>query len=147
VEQFWRSIMGAPEVEGNNPLTALSESLAAAVERVGPTIVALDARPRVATSGVIWRAGVVVSTNHTVRRDEEITVTLHDGRSLQATLAGRDPSTDLAVLRYESDAGEEPIASPSVVNIEVHHGGEPVGAKPAGYHPDTLIEDPGSRLE
>jgi S1-C subfamily serine protease len=106
--------MGAPEVEGNNPLTALSESLAAAVERVGPAVVALDARPRVATSGVIWRAGVVVSTNHTVRRDEEITITLHDGRSLQATLAGRDPFTDLAVLRYESGAaGEEAIAETS----------------------------------
>ena len=106
--------MGAPEVEGNNPLTALSESLAAAVERVGPAVVALDARPRVATSGVIWRAGVVVSTNHTVRRNEEITITLHDGRSLQATLAGRDPFTDLAVLRYESGAaGEETIAETS----------------------------------
>jgi len=106
--------MGAPEAEGNNPLTALSESLAAAVERVGAAVVALDARPRVATSGVIWRAGVVVSTNHTVRRDEEITLTLHDGRSLRATLAGRDPSTDLAVLRYESGAaGEEAVAETS----------------------------------
>lgn len=106
--------MGAAEFEGNNPLTALSESLAAAVERIGPAVVALDARPRVATSGVIWRAGVVVSTNHTVRRDEEITLKLHDGRSLRATLAGRDPSTDLVVLRYESEAaGEETIAETS----------------------------------
>ncbi len=99
--------MESSEVEGNNPLAALSERLAAAVERAGPSVVALDARPRVATSGVVWRAGVVVSTNHTVRRDEQITITLHDGRSLQATLAGRDPSTDLAVLRYESDAATE----------------------------------------
>lgn len=103
--------MGASEVEGNNRLSALSESLAAAVERVGPAIVAVGARPRVATSGVIWRAGIVVSTNHTVRRDEEITITLHDGRSLQATLVGRDPTTDLAVLRYEPDAaGAEAVA-------------------------------------
>lgn len=115
--------MGAPEVEGNNPLTALSESLAAAVARVGTAVVALDARPRVATSGVIWRAGVVVSTNHTVRRDEEITITLHDGRSLQATLAGRDPSTDLAVLRYESGAaGEEAVAETSdAAGLKVGH--------------------------
>jgi S1-C subfamily serine protease len=114
VKQFWRGIMGAHEVEGNSPLTGLSESLAAAVERAGPAVVAVDARPRVATSGVIWRAGVVVSTNHTVRRDEEITITLHDGRSLQATLAGRDPGTDLAVLRYEGGAaGEEAVAETS----------------------------------
>lgn len=86
----------------SNSIDALSRQLAAAVERVSPAVVALDARPRVRTSGVIWRAGVVVSTNHTVRRDEEIAVTLHDGRELKATLAGRDPGTDLAVLRYGS---------------------------------------------
>jgi S1-C subfamily serine protease len=59
----------------------------------------------VRTSGVIWREGVLVSTNHTIRRDEDITVTLHDGREVPATLAGRDPATDLAVLRFEG--GEE----------------------------------------
>jgi len=50
---------------------------------------------------------VLVSTNHTVRRDEDITVTLHDGREVAATLAGRDPGTDLAVLRFEG--GEESV--------------------------------------
>lgn len=91
------------EQGASNSIDALSRQLAAAVERVSPAVVALDARPRVRTSGVIWRAGVVVSTNHTVRRDEEITVTLHDGRELKATLAGRDPITDLAVLRYDGE--------------------------------------------
>jgi len=86
----------------SNSLDALSQQLAAAVESVSPAIVAVDARPRVRTIGVIWRAGVVVSTNHTIRRDEEVTVTLHDGQELKATLAGRDPGTDLAVLRYGS---------------------------------------------
>jgi S1-C subfamily serine protease len=90
------------EQDLSNSIDALSQQLAAAVERVSPAVVAVDARPRVRTSGVIWRAGVVVSTNHTVRRDEDITVTLHDGRELKATLAGRDPFTDLAVLRYGS---------------------------------------------
>src|ERR671917_811024 len=85
----------------SNSIDALSRQLEAAVERVSPAIVAVDARPRVRTSGVIWRAGVVGSTNHTVRRDEDITVTLHDGRELKATLAGRDPATDIAVLRFE----------------------------------------------
>jgi S1-C subfamily serine protease len=58
----------------------------------------------VRTSGVIWRPGVIVSTNHTVRRDDEITVSFGDGRQVKASLAGRDPGTDLAVLRVESDA-------------------------------------------
>ncbi len=95
--------MDATNSETDNSLAALSRRMAEAVEEVSPTIVAVDARPRVRTSGVIWRPGVVVSTNHTIRRDEEITVTTHDGREVKATLAGRDAGTDLAVLRVEGD--------------------------------------------
>jgi serine protease DegQ len=84
-----------------NELVALSEEIGAVVEHVGPAIVAIDARPRVRTSGVIWRPGIVVSTSHTIRRDEEITAVTDDGKELSATLLGRDPGTDLAVLRVE----------------------------------------------
>ena len=59
------------EANGHDSLLAFSQNLAKAVERVSPAIVAIDARPRVATSGVVWRDGVIVSTNHTVQRDEE----------------------------------------------------------------------------
>jgi len=62
--------------EANAPesLQALSQSLAKAVERVSKTVVAIDARPRVATSGIVWRDGVIVSTNHTnVMRDHSPT--------------------------------------------------------------------------
>ncbi|HEV2912931.1 MAG TPA: S1C family serine protease [Pyrinomonadaceae bacterium] len=95
--------MDSTNSETGNPLVALSRFLAEAVERVSPRVVAVDARPRVHTSGVLWRPGVVVSTNHTIRRDEEITVTLSDGSRRNATLAGRDPGTDLAVLRIEGE--------------------------------------------
>lgn len=96
--------MDATNSETNNPLVALSRQLAEAVERVSPRIVAVDARPRVRTSGVIWRPGVVVSTNHTIRRDEEMTIAYGNGSQTKATLAGRDPGTDLAVLRVEGEA-------------------------------------------
>ena len=95
--------MSETNSETNNSLTALSRRMAEAVEQVSPSIVAVDARPRVRTSGVMWRPGVIVSTNHTIRRDEEITVTTHEGHETRAILAGRDPSTDLAVLRVEGD--------------------------------------------
>ena len=94
--------MEASETQTNNSLLALAQGLVAAVERASPSIVAIDARPRVRTSGVVWRPGIVVATNHTIRRDEEITVTLNDGRSLPAALVGRDAGTDLAALRVES---------------------------------------------
>src|SRR5947207_3590373 len=95
--------MDSTNSEINNPLITLSRQLGAVVERISSRIVAVDARPRVRTSGVIWRSGVIVSTNHTVRRDDEITVSFGDGRQVKAALAGRDPGTDLAVLRVESD--------------------------------------------
>ena len=73
-------------------LAALPHDLATAVERAGRSVVAVNVRPRVLTSGVVWHPGVVVATNHTIRRDEEITVGLPDGRTVPAALAGRDPS-------------------------------------------------------
>ena len=99
--------MDSATTETNNPLAALSRQLAEAVERVGPRVVAVDARPRVRTSGVVWRPGVVVSTNHTVRRDEEITVTFGDGKQVKATLAGRDAGTDLVALRVEGEGAND----------------------------------------
>lgn len=91
------------------PLAALSDGLAAAAERGGRAVVAIHARSRIPSSGVHWRPGVVVTADHTIRRDEGITVTLGDGRTVSATLAGRDPGTDLAVLRLDG-ADDAPIA-------------------------------------
>ena len=94
-----------------NPLIALSIELAAAAERAGRSVVAVNARWRNASSGVIWRNGVIVTADHTIRRDEEIHVTLPDGRTAAAELAGRDPGTDLAVLKVET--ADAPIARSS----------------------------------
>ncbi|MBV8818932.1 MAG: serine protease [Acidobacteriaceae bacterium] len=71
------------------------------MERAGQTVVTVHGRPRVPSSGVLWKEGVVVTADHTLRRDEELRITLPDGQSVGATLAGRDPGTDLAVLRTE----------------------------------------------
>jgi S1-C subfamily serine protease len=94
-----------------NPLIALSLELAATAERAGRSVVAVNARWRNASSGVIWRNGVIVTADHTIRREEEIRVTLPDGRSAAAELAGRDPGTDVAVLKVE--LADAPIARPS----------------------------------
>jgi S1-C subfamily serine protease len=85
-----------------NALMALSNELATAVERAGRAVVTVNAQPRMASSGVHWRQGVIVTAEHTVKRDEEITIGLPDGSSVPATLAGRDPGTDIAVLKAEN---------------------------------------------
>jgi serine protease Do len=88
-------------------LAELSSQLATATETAAQSIVAIHARRRIPSSGVIWRDGVIVSASHTVRRDDNIPVTLPNGESVTATIAGRDPSTDLIALRVDA-AGAHP---------------------------------------
>src|ERR671914_2345083 len=90
-------------------LIDLSNQLAGAVERGAESIVAVHARPQLASTGVHWQDGLVVTTNGTIRRDRDIAVTLPNGRRIEAALQGRDPSPDLAVLRIAG--GELPVAS------------------------------------
>jgi S1-C subfamily serine protease len=83
----------------SSQLIELSDALAQATDRAATNTVAVHTEARGSSSGVIWRAGVIVTSEHALRRDEEIHVTLADGRVVSATLAGRDPSTDFAVLK------------------------------------------------
>ena len=83
-------------------IVELSTQLSSAVDTASASIVSIYARRRIPSSGVIWRDGVVVSASHTVRRDEEIPVTLPNGDSTTARVAGRDPATDLIALRVDS---------------------------------------------
>jgi serine protease Do len=85
-------------------LSELSSQLASAVETAGKSIVAIHARRRIPSSGIIWRDGVVVSASHTVRSEGEISITLPSGESARATIAGRDSATDLIVLRLKGTA-------------------------------------------
>lgn len=86
-----------------NAAVELSNALAAAVEGHGAGIVRVEARHRMSSSGLVWSAdGLIVTTHHSLERDENIEVGLPDGKSVEAKLIGRDPSTDLAVLRVEA---------------------------------------------
>jgi S1-C subfamily serine protease len=100
-------------------LGALSNTLAAAVERAGRAVVAVSARQRIPSSGVHWRAGIVVAAEHTIKRDDDITIALGDGRTSPATLVGRDPSTDLAVLRFDhvGSAAVAEIGDPAALQV------------------------------
>src|SRR5689334_9038857 len=88
-------------------LIELSNSLAQATERAAAAAVAIHTETRGSSSGVVWRSGVIVTAEHSLRRDEEIHATLPDGRVVAATLVGRDPSTDLALLKC-SEASSAP---------------------------------------
>src|SRR5215475_6405598 len=82
-----------------NALAELSSMLSDAVKRAASYIVAIHARRRIPSSGVVWRDGIIVSASHTVRRDGTVRITLPDGNNAEASVVGRDAVTDLVVLR------------------------------------------------
>jgi S1-C subfamily serine protease len=84
-----------------NSLVSLSNDLAALVDQVSTSVVAVHARRRFHSSGVHWSPGVVVTAEHAIHHEEDIVVTTGTGEKLAAELAGRDPGTDLAVLRVK----------------------------------------------
>lgn len=84
-------------------LAQLSDSLAETVETAGPGVVRVEGRRRLPATGIVWAAeGVIITANHVVKQDEKIGIGLADGRRVTAVVAGRDPSTDLAVLKAEA---------------------------------------------
>src|SRR5687767_14991201 len=95
-------------------LNELSSALAGNVESLNPSIVRVDARRRLPATGVVWSEdGVIVTANHVVSRDEGIEITLANGETVSATLVGRDPSTDIAVLRASAK-----LSAPKWANME-----------------------------
>lgn len=103
-----------------NLLTELSSNLAAAVEVAQTSIVHIAARRRHGASGLIWRPdGYIVTADHIIEREEEIVVGLPDGSELAASIVGRDPGTDIAVLKV--DASALTVLRPAETDAKVGH--------------------------
>ncbi len=83
----------------SNALIDLSNDLADAVERAGRNVVSVNEGGRSGVSGTLWRDGLVVTAEHTIPEQQEVTIGLPGGDSLRAGVVGRDPSTDIALLR------------------------------------------------
>lgn len=102
-------------------LQTLSDSMAAAVETAGRSIVQVAARRRMSASGIVWSAdGLILTAHHVVESDDRIKVGLPDGSAVQASLVGRDPTSDLAVLRAEA-SGLTPAVWAEAESVRVGH--------------------------
>ena len=99
-------------------LSALSEGMADADERVAPYIVQVNGRRRREASGVDYDAGKVLTARHILEREEDLTVGTHEGRTLEARFVGRDVSTDLAVLEVP-ELGDGAVAEPAAGGVRV----------------------------
>jgi S1-C subfamily serine protease len=91
--------------QGESPgmLINLSSELAGVVEQVAPSVVRVDDGSRLTATGIIGSAeGVILTTSHGVEKDEGLAIEMADGARHSAALVGRDPDTDLAVLRVQA---------------------------------------------
>ena len=80
-------------------LKSVSEAMAGLAAQAGESVVRVEGRNRLPASGVIYADGIIVTSHHVVERDDNLRVGLPNGAAVDAELAGRDPGTDLAVLR------------------------------------------------
>lgn len=83
-------------------LTDLSNDAAALADQVAPRIVAVRGANGRSSSGFIWRTGLLVTAEEALEGEDDAEVLLADGKVVKATLAGRDPSTDVALLKLDS---------------------------------------------
>lgn len=91
-----------------NAFQSVSEEMATVVETAGAAIVQVNGRRRMAATGVVWSEDGIIVTTHHVVKSSNVTVHLAEGRTVSATLIGRDPTTDLALLRAEAE-GLQPV--------------------------------------
>jgi S1-C subfamily serine protease len=87
-----------------NSLSDFSNELTSAAEKGGASTILVDARKRYPASGIAFADDLVLTADHVVTREDDLKVSLADGKTLKATLAGRDPGSDLAVLRLAEKA-------------------------------------------
>jgi S1-C subfamily serine protease len=107
----------------------LSNELAALVAAAAQSVVAVHGGGRRPSSGIIWQPGIVVTAEETIVRDADLAVTLPGGNQVLATLAGRDPSTDIAVLRYEATPTPKAFATtPFATDLRAGHIAVAIGS-------------------
>ena len=105
----------------NQQWVALSQELSNVIEKLSGSIVAVHGGHRLAGSGIHWRSGLIVTANHMIRGDRELSITLPDHDSSSATLVGRDPNTDVAVLKIEASTGLSTVQTTSTAGLKVGH--------------------------
>ena len=114
----------------SNVLKEFSVATTALVQAAAKRVVAVNGREWGGSSGIIVKPGVVVTAEEALERDDEISVILPDGQEAQATVAGGDPTTDVAVLRFSGADLAEPKAAalplPGAIVIGVGRVGKDV---------------------
>jgi S1-C subfamily serine protease len=98
---------------------ALSSELESAIEKVGHSVVAVHGGRRLAASGICWKDGLVVTSDHMLRRNHELTATLAPGNAVSGEWVGSDPGTDLALIKIDTSAKLPAVSTNATSTLKV----------------------------
>jgi len=82
------------------PLSSLSSAVADIVARAAPSIVSVHSH-RLRASGFVWKPGLIVTADEALADEGGVEIRLADGSTRSASVAGRDHTTDIALLRVD----------------------------------------------
>jgi S1-C subfamily serine protease len=107
----------------SSPLFTFSTALADLVRAAAPSLVSVQSN-RARSTGFSWRPGLIVAAENALPDDEEVSITAHDGASSPAEIVGRDPSSDVALLRVSRTdlAAPAPADAPAAGALAVVAG-------------------------
>jgi S1-C subfamily serine protease len=89
-----------PDIQ-QDALSGLSAALVERARLAQPLVARIEAEGRATRSGILWRRDVVVASEQGFPDVAEVKVTLAEGGTFAARLAGRDPGTNVVVLRLD----------------------------------------------
>src|SRR5262245_11191741 len=92
-----------PAASSPSPLEALSAALSEVVAAATPSVVSVHSH-RSLSSGFVWRPGLIVTADEALADEGDVAVTLPGGEQIAATIVGRDPTTDVALIRVGKTA-------------------------------------------
>ena len=111
-----------------NTLAEFSQQLANTVEKAGQSVLSVLEGGRAGVSGTVWREGIGVAVDHTIHGLEEVTVILPSGEETRVSVTGRDPGTDIALLKLPTDIpaaalGDDSSARPGEIVLSIGRRG------------------------
>jgi S1-C subfamily serine protease len=123
-----------------DPLAALSHAIEARVAAGAPAVATVEWGGHRSISAIAWRAGLLVTSEQSLGRSAGYTAIAAGGERVSATLAGRDPTTNVAVLRVEGGAGGfAPVAPRGAGALVVALGGDGHGGVTARVGPIEMV--------
>ncbi|CAL77510.1 Serine protease [Bradyrhizobium sp. ORS 278] len=109
-------------------LSALSSALAASVAAAAPSLVSVHSH-RSRASGFVWKPGLVITADEALADEGEVSLVFADGTTRPAAIAGRDHTTDIALLRFDGKDGKAapiaakvPLIGALAVTVAADHG-------------------------